>query len=121
MSVGNHGMHHVSWRRMDEHTAERELSEARDRLAEVTGRPVDRAAAPFGLYDRRALAQLRAREYLEVLTSDRDWAKQGAWLQPRFSLRRDDTVAEVRQDVLTRPQWSRRAERGVVRLVKRLR
>jgi len=121
MSVGNHGMDHISWRGMDERTAERELAHARDRLAEVTGRRVDRAAAPFGLYDRRALAQLRARGYTEVNTSDRRWARAGAWLQPRFSLRRGDTPAEVRTQVLTPPSFVRRAERELVGIVKRLR
>ena len=121
MTVGNHGMDHVSWRRMDERTAERELVQARDLLTEVTGRLVHRAAAPFGLYDRRALSRLRARGYTEVNTSDRRWARDGAWLQPRFSLRRGDTPDDVRTQVLTPPSFVRRAERELVGVVKRLR
>jgi peptidoglycan/xylan/chitin deacetylase (PgdA/CDA1 family) len=121
MAIGNHGMDHRSWRGMDAAAVRRELVEARDRLRDVVGAPVDRAAAPFGLYDRRALAQLRSERYAEVCTSDRRWASPDAWVQPRFSVRRDDTVASVVADVLTPPSLPRRLERDVKGVLKRLR
>lgn len=121
MAVGSHGMHHHPWRGMDELTTRRELVEARTRLAEVTGLPVREAAAPLGRYDRRVLRDLRRLGYDRVHTSDRRWARPDAWLQPRFSVRRGDTVASVKSEVLTPPGVLRRAELDAVGLVKRLR
>jgi peptidoglycan/xylan/chitin deacetylase (PgdA/CDA1 family) len=121
MSVGTHGMDHVPWVGLDERGRRRELVEARDRLEEVTGRTVDQAALPLGRYDRRVLAHLRAVGYRHVHTSDRAWAREGAWLQPRFSILSSDTVDTVRRHILTRPSWGRRAERTAARMVKRLR
>ncbi len=66
-----------------------------DVLSEVTGRPVDTAACPLGLYDRRVLWELRRRGYRRVMTSDRAAAAPRSWLQPRFSIRHDDTAESV--------------------------
>ncbi len=55
MTVGTHGMNHRSWRGMDAETRHRELSDARERIAEIAGRSVDQAALPLGQYDRRLL------------------------------------------------------------------
>ena len=121
MAVGSHGMDHRPWVGLDEATRHRELVEARERLREVTGTPVDEAALPLGRYDRRLLGRLRGLGYRRVHTSDRAWASDGTWLQPRFSLRDTDTVESLRADVLTRPSTARRAERAAAQLVKRLR
>ena len=121
MAVGTHGMDHCSWRGMDGPTATRELVEARDRLASVTGTAVDEAAMPRGRYDRRALGQLRRAGYRHVYSSDRAPASAHAWLQPRFSVRAWDTAESIRRQVLAPPSLPRRAERGAVGLVKRLR
>jgi peptidoglycan/xylan/chitin deacetylase (PgdA/CDA1 family) len=100
MTVGTHGMRHRSWRRMDKPAQHEELTVARELLAEAAGIPVRTAACPFGAYDRGVLAALRERGYVQVFTSDRRRAREGAWLQPRYSVRRDDTVRLVRDDVL---------------------
>jgi peptidoglycan/xylan/chitin deacetylase (PgdA/CDA1 family) len=121
MTIGNHGMDHASWRRMDPTLAARELVASRERLESVVGAPVTEAACPRGQYDRRALGQLRRAGYDAVHTSDRAAARDGAWLQPRFSVRDDDTAETIRRDVLARPSLAHRLERSAVGLVKRWR
>ncbi|GIF13745.1 polysaccharide deacetylase family protein [Actinoplanes teichomyceticus] len=99
MAVGNHGMWHHPWRGMSGATAHEELAEARDRIAAVVARPVTRAACPLGRYDRSTLVALRRLGYTTVFTSDRRPAVAGRWLQPRFSVYRDDTPETVRAAV----------------------
>jgi peptidoglycan/xylan/chitin deacetylase (PgdA/CDA1 family) len=121
MGIGSHGMHHVSWRGMDEQTTHRELVTARERLAEVIGGPVDTAACPLGRYDRKALSDLRRLGYRHVFTSDRRPANPGSWLQPRYSVRHGDTVESMRAQVLARPGLAARATGTAKAVVKRWR
>ena len=79
------------------------LTTARQMLAEAVGTPVDAAACPFGAYDRGSLQALREQHYGTVFTSDRRRARRGAWLQPRYSVRRDDTLQTVREQILAEP------------------
>jgi peptidoglycan/xylan/chitin deacetylase (PgdA/CDA1 family) len=113
MAVGSHGMRHRSWRRMDQAARREELIEARRILTAAAGVPVDTVACPFGAYDRSALTALRAQGYSKVFTSDRRRARDGAWLQPRYSVRRGDTLQTVREQILAVPSASRRA-RGML-------
>jgi len=121
MTIGTHGMSHRPWRGMDPATREAELIEARQRLEEAAGSAVTEAACPLGRYDRRLLSDLRRLGYRRVYTSDRQAARRGSWLQPRFSVRRDDTPESLRAAVLTRPSLAQRARPSAVGLVKRLR
>lgn len=121
MSIGTHGMDHRSWRGMDAGTRRRELETARQVLRDVVGRPVTDAALPLGQYDRELLKNLRELGYTAVHTSDRRRAREGAWLQPRFSVRDGDTADIVRQTMLGRQSTARRAERVLVGTVKRWR
>ena len=121
MRIGSHGMDHTPWRGLPEAAMVRELVEARALLAEAAGAPVDEAALPLGRYDRRLLDRARTLGYTRVHTSDRRWARPTDWLQPRFSVRGQDTVDSVRRDVLTRASPARRAERWAVTGLKRLR
>jgi peptidoglycan/xylan/chitin deacetylase (PgdA/CDA1 family) len=121
MTIGSHGMRHRSWRGMDPATTGAELVTARERLAAVAGTPIDAAACPLGRYDRRVLADLRRLGYIRVFTSDRRTARQGAWLQPRFSARRGDTPGSLRSDVAAQSRLARRLRHSAVGLAKRLR
>jgi peptidoglycan/xylan/chitin deacetylase (PgdA/CDA1 family) len=109
MTIGTHGMDHRPWRRLRPAVRERELIEARARIAGEVGRPVDQAALPMGLYDRRLLADLRRLGYAVVHTSERMTGLEGAWLQPRFSVLADDTVTSVERSALADPPRARRA------------
>lgn len=119
--IGTHGMDHRPWRGLAGADLRGELEEARAVIAAVVGEPVTEAALPLGRYDRQLLAHLKRLGYTAVHTSDRRWAAEGAWLQPRFSVRAGDTADSVRQRMLTRQPWSRRVERTVVGTIKRWR
>lgn len=121
MTVGTHGMDHVPWRHLDEAARHRELVAARARIAEVVGGPVDDAALPLGRYDRVALSQLRRAGYRRVYTSDRRLARERAWLQPRFSVRSDDTAESFRETVADARRISARLTATARGLVKRVR
>jgi peptidoglycan/xylan/chitin deacetylase (PgdA/CDA1 family) len=118
MAVGSHGMHHRPWRRMSPGVSDEELVEARERIADAVGAPVLEAACPLGAYDRALLRRLRRLGYVRVHTSDRRHAREGAWLQPRFSARREDTAQSLRADVLSRPGAARRVRLSAIGLVK---
>ncbi|HTW16414.1 MAG TPA: polysaccharide deacetylase family protein [Nocardioides sp.] len=121
MTVGTHGMDHHPWRGLDRAAAHRELVEAREVLEALVDRPVEHAALPLGRYDRALLRRLRSLGYRSVHTSDRRWARDGDWLQPRFSLRAGDTMDSLRASVLRRPALPHRARGELVGLAKRLR
>jgi peptidoglycan/xylan/chitin deacetylase (PgdA/CDA1 family) len=121
MGIGTHGMEHRSWRGMDQVEARSELVDARDQIAAAVGMPVTEAALPFGLYDRRALSQLRVAGYEHVLTSDRRHATAAGWIQPRFSVVRGETPESLRRKVEGAARVHRRASRALVCSVKRWR
>jgi peptidoglycan/xylan/chitin deacetylase (PgdA/CDA1 family) len=121
MTVGSHGMHHHPWRGLDPATIDEELVAARDRLAGVLGRPVTTVGCPLGRYDRGTLAALRRLGYRTVFTSDRRPARPGSWLQPRFSVYRDDSPQTLRAAVLHSGHPAARARAAAVGVVKRWR
>jgi peptidoglycan/xylan/chitin deacetylase (PgdA/CDA1 family) len=121
MTVGSHGMRHRSWRGLTRPEREEEFVTARDQLAEAAGAPVTMAACPLGQYDRRVLGALRAQGYTTVFTSDRRPARDDSWLQPRYSVRRDDTPLSLRTEVRTAPPLARRVRASAVGVVKRWR
>jgi peptidoglycan/xylan/chitin deacetylase (PgdA/CDA1 family) len=121
MGIGTHGMRHRSWRGMDPETRREELVTARERLAEVAGGGVDDAACPLGRYDRGLLAHLRGLGYRQVFTSDRRPARRDGWLQPRFSVRCDDTPRALRAAALEPAPLTYRIRSTAVGFVKRWR
>lgn len=121
MTIGTHGMAHRSWRGMDPATLHDELVVARERIAGLVDTPVDMAACPLGRYDRGLLSSMRRLGYRRVFTSDRRAARRTAWLQPRYSVRRPDSAASLRAEVLTPPSVSRQARLSAIGLAKRLR
>jgi peptidoglycan/xylan/chitin deacetylase (PgdA/CDA1 family) len=121
MTVGTHGMQHHPWRALDAATIDEELVVARDRLASVIGRPITMAGCPLGRYDRTTLTALRRLGYRTVFTSDRRPARPGRWLQPRFSVYREDTPSSVRDAVVGSGRAAARLRATAVGVVKRWR
>lgn len=121
MGIGTHGMRHRSWRDMDTDTRREELVAAREQLAAVTGGGVDTAACPLGRYDRILLSQLRRLGYQRVFTSDRKPAGRDAWLQPRFSVRCDDTAGALRATALEPAALAHQIRSAAVGFAKRWR
>src|SRR5215471_2687639 len=118
MTVGSHGMAHRPWVGLSAEERRVELEEARDRLAGWAGVPVETAACPLGRYDRQVLGGLRDLGYRRVFSSDRRRSRSDQWLQHRYSVRRHDTPASLRQDVLASPspiERGRDALKGTVK------
>jgi peptidoglycan/xylan/chitin deacetylase (PgdA/CDA1 family) len=118
MPVGSHGMWHRSWRELDAQAEHEELVEARSLIGSVARAPVLAAACPFGSYDRRVLGALRQHGYEQVFTSDRRRARVGAWLQPRYSLLRTDTLSSIRENILAPRPVAERVRCAAVARVK---
>lgn len=108
--IGLHGDAHRDWRQLDAGARQQELRDARARLSELAGGPVDLAAAPFGLYNRRVTDWLRTDGFSALYTSDRGVADNRCFLRPRNCLEGDMT-----SDALDR------ALRGEVSLMRRVR
>jgi peptidoglycan/xylan/chitin deacetylase (PgdA/CDA1 family) len=70
MMIGTHGYDHVDWRVLDDKGRQREFVEARDRVAQIIGRPVQDIGLPFGRFDRNGLSHLKA---LLVLSANLDY------------------------------------------------
>lgn len=121
MTIGTHGMDHVPWRGLTAAGLRRETIEARDLLQDAAGATIDEAALPLGRYDRTVLRALRSAGYRAVHSSDRRPARATAWVQPRYSVRRGDTIASVRSDILTAPRPLARIRSEAIGVVKSLR
>jgi peptidoglycan/xylan/chitin deacetylase (PgdA/CDA1 family) len=121
MDVGTHGLTHRPWSGLRGPAARAEITDPRHALEDLLGRRVDRTAAPLGRYDRHTLALLRASGCAEVNVSDQRPARPGAWVQPRFSVRSDDTVASLRARMLDSLDPARRARNTLVSAAKRWR
>jgi peptidoglycan/xylan/chitin deacetylase (PgdA/CDA1 family) len=118
MTIGSHGLHHRSWRELDEPDLSAELDESRRVLAAVAGASVTRASVPFGAYDRHVLGRLRrGAGYERVFTSDGGPAREDAWLQPRTSV----TVADTPATLAVAPTPAAAAQRSLKGLAKRWR
>jgi peptidoglycan/xylan/chitin deacetylase (PgdA/CDA1 family) len=119
MDVGSHGLNHLPWSGLRGQAARTEIVHPRHALEDLLGCRVDRAAAPLGRYDRYTLALLRGSGFAEVNVSDQRPARPGAWVQPRFSVRADDTVASLRARMLASLAPARRVRNSAVSAVKR--
>lgn len=121
MTIGSHGMRHIRWRRLTDDTITEEFVEAREIIENEAATSVATIACPFGIYDRRSLARLRALNYRHVYTSDRASAKSAAWFQPRYTVRRGETVDDVRAIAENAPTRGDRAAATARITVKRWR
>jgi peptidoglycan/xylan/chitin deacetylase (PgdA/CDA1 family) len=116
MRIGTHGLAHRPWRTVRGRRLEAEMRAARI-IADVAGAPVREAACPFGSYDRRVLGELRRHGFSRVYSVDLGRAPHAAWLQPRYTVRKDDTPADLERLAYPRHNWHYTART----LVKRLR
>lgn len=120
MGIGSHGMRHRAWRGLEGAALAEEIGGARKALEDVVGGPVEEAACPFGSYGRRSLSALRAAGFRAVYTSDRGWARAGAWLQARNTVHAGDDAGTV-AGWFAREPVVRRAVRAAKAVVKRVR
>lgn len=97
MEVGLHGRDHVDWRALDEAALASEVDAARAEIAAATGQPVTGVGIPFGGYNRRVMAFLKARGFATIRTSDGGAARPGAQVQNRTSVRSDMPLERLAQ------------------------
>ncbi|GAA1613132.1 polysaccharide deacetylase family protein [Actinoplanes couchii] len=121
MTVGTHGMRHVPWRGLSPSAADEELVAAREILTKTVGTEVSTAACPLGRYDRTLLTRMRRLGYTRVFTSDRRPARAASWLQPRFTVRNDDTPESLRAEAIDGPSLLGGLKLETIGLIKRLR
>lgn len=126
MVIGSHGWAHRDWRALDwsPHGAavvEEEMLRARRHLGRLTGADVSEVAVPFGSYDRHVMRTLRRTGVTRVYTSDGGWARPGAWVQARTSIRADDGPDWPRRVMHHRPGTGRRLRARLAQVAKRLR
>jgi peptidoglycan/xylan/chitin deacetylase (PgdA/CDA1 family) len=103
MKIGSHGLKHRRWAGLNHRELNDELVEAKRRLEQTIGAVVDRAACPFGSYNRRVLQALRDAGFKCVYTSDGGTAQPDAFLQPRTSVVRTLDAESLKQLLSDRP------------------
>ncbi len=108
MTIGSHGVEHRSWQGLSVEALRSELEDSRQHLEDMLQRTIDRAALPFGRYERRVMDGLRRAGYARVYTSDGGPARKHAWLQPRNSFGPGDGPERVTR-LTTASWWSPRA------------
>lgn len=115
--IGLHGADHVDWRQLDRAGRTREYRSARETLQRLSGQSVGDAAAPFGLYDRQVVQDLRAAGFGALYTSDRGLAETTAFIRPRNCLERpmDDGALKDAMCGRVRPLRALRRAFGVAR------
>lgn len=118
MSIGTHGMHHISWRKLDPALRVDELRTARLTLEDLVQRPVRQASLPFGQYDARTLRQLIAERYEHVLTSDGYWRRGTGLVIPRRTIHRNDTADAIHRLVEHPPTLLLRAVGAAKQFIK---
>lgn len=87
--IGSHGIEHVPWTGLDGDALERETVGSKAAMQEILRRDVLSAAIPFGAYNRRVLAALRAAGYGTVYSSDTGLSQAGQWFRRRWTYRAD--------------------------------
>ncbi|MBB2890148.1 polysaccharide deacetylase family protein [Flexivirga oryzae] len=108
MTVGSHGWTHTPWTRLDGVELDREVIDARDLIAEITGAPVTTAALPLGQYNRAVLKAARHAGYSTLFTSDRQTTGANSWRQARFSVQKGTTPESLTTAVATALETHRR-------------
>jgi hypothetical protein len=122
MAIGSHGWEHVDWRRVNDAVLDVEIDAARDKIADVIGRPIDKVAIPFGSYDRRVVRRLRRSDIKTVFTSDGGRAPLTGWMLPRDVFRTSWDDDRTLIELATRPlSGAASFRRSIIRAIKQWR
>lgn len=76
MDIGSHTVSHLRMPALDDAALARETRDSRARLEDVLGRPVTSFAYPYGAWDARCAAAVRAAGYLGACTTRTGWAQR---------------------------------------------
>ena len=105
VEIGSHTVSHPHLPQLADEELDRELSEARERIESVLGRPCPVLAYPYGEADARVAAAARRAGYSAAFTLTRDADPKNPFLLPRLDLyRRDGFVrATLKTSSIRRP------------------
>ena len=119
--IGSHGAAHRDWTQVAGDEVAAEFTAPKEIIARELGHPVEAAAIPFGRYDRRVLARLRAAGFARVYSSDGGPVggpvQEARWPIPRTSLQGRMDGADVTRILLGPEPLSRRLRRRAARFV----
>jgi peptidoglycan/xylan/chitin deacetylase (PgdA/CDA1 family) len=121
MEIGSHGMNHVDWRSLDKPGEVLEYDGARQRLEDICGKRVSKAALPYGGYNRRVLNSLWTRPFQHVYSCDRGLAKSTDWLKTRNTIEAATTEQELDDLFDGRTPWTAVLRRHTSTVYKSLR
>jgi peptidoglycan/xylan/chitin deacetylase (PgdA/CDA1 family) len=107
--IGSHGLDHVAWTDASYAALVREIKDSKAILEDVTGCPVQSAAVPFGLYDRRVLREVSRHGYHNVFSSDGGPRLTTKLPTPRYSMQRSVALTSLACLIETSGSFSRRA------------
>ncbi|MEZ5778662.1 MAG: polysaccharide deacetylase family protein [Paracoccaceae bacterium] len=113
MTVGLHGRDHVNWRSLDDAGLATETIEARARLSEIAGRPIDTVGIPFGAYNRRVIGHLKRAGFREIYTADGGHTSDARRLRHRTSIRSDMTDGTINAILSGRDNPALKLKRGL--------
>jgi peptidoglycan/xylan/chitin deacetylase (PgdA/CDA1 family) len=119
MGVGSHGINHLNWREIPADVLLAELEGSRSALAQHCGDGIDRASVPFGRYNGRVVAAVRAAGYQCLATNDGGPFVRGAFLVPRTNMRVDMPDQDFRDLITGNERLSRRVRRFAGRVRRR--
>lgn len=88
--IGSHGIDHVPWTEQGNDGLDREVVGSMHTLESILGEKIRTAAIPFGKYNRRVLAKLKATGYTKIYSSDRGFGNPTAMLTRRWTYKSDE-------------------------------
>ena len=121
MEVGLHGRDHIDWRGTDDRTLRSEVDEAREELADLLSAPVETAAIPYGLYDRRVWRHLDRSPFRRIYTSDRGRSRPDDRFVRREAVMRWHQAGDIATILADQVSPVARIRRAVMPQLKRLR
>ena len=95
MEVGLHWRDHLDWRNLATDALNVQIPKAQIELSCLTGYSVRDLSIPFGAYNRRVMSFLSRMNFQTIFTSDGGFARQGAQVQPRFTIQADTEMDEI--------------------------
>ena len=118
MEVGLHGHAHVDWRSNSEPDWQREVVDARAKIADAICAPVDSVAIPFGSYDRDVLKRLQHYRFRRIFTSDPGPTPAGSRIFRRTTVKRDHSIRDLVDIIENRCGILQRTRRTIAPVIK---
>lgn len=120
MVIGSHGIDHLNWTDLSPADLQREVTDSRTVLEQITGHAITEAAIPFGAWNARVLRALKDAGYTRAWSSDAGTLRDGRFLAPRNSVRGDMSDVEFSAALSGQLPVKRQLRRAVGILRKRL-